>query len=169
MTGKDFILEQLNHEPTKKWLDVVGKYAFLSKYKYAIDIGTGSGLSSYVIAQNGKGMIFSIDTNLRPIAKLISGDFNYDKRINFYEMTSDNFFKEIDMPKAQIIVIDGSHDYNDVKNDLMNSFIMIDKGGYIICDDYERYNGTRRAIIDFAKENNKSYMIEEEKAVFKNE
>ena len=73
---------------------MIGKYAFLSKYQYAIDIGTGSGLSAYSIAQNGKGMIFSMDVKLRPIAKLIAGDFDYDKRINFYEMTSDYFFKK---------------------------------------------------------------------------
>ena len=166
MTGKDFILEQLNHEPTKNWLDVIGKYAFLSKYQYAIDIGTGSGLSAYSIAQNGKGMIFSMDVKLRPIAKLIAGDFDYDKRINFYEMTSDSFFREVDMPKPDFIVIDGSHDYDDVKNDLLNSFKILNKGGYIVCDDYERYNGTRRAIIDFAKENGKNFIEESGKAIF---
>ena len=35
-----------------------------------------------------------------------------------------------------LIYIDGSHEYSQVKKDFVNSFNFLEKKGYIICDDF---------------------------------
>tara|TARA_Y100000590_G_scaffold289197_1_gene325573 strand:- start:219 stop:1031 length:813 start_codon:yes stop_codon:yes gene_type:complete len=55
--------------------------------------------------------------------------------INYFKTTSDNFFKN-NKKNYNLIYIDGSHHYNDVKNDFINSFNCLKNNGYIICDDF---------------------------------
>ena len=61
--------------------------------------------------------------------------FKFSDRIDIYRNTSDDFFKK-NTKKFDIIYIDGSHYYLDVKNDLINSLKFIKKNGIIICDDF---------------------------------
>ena len=55
--------------------------------------------------------------------------------INYFKTTSDNFFKN-NKNVYNLIYIDGSHKYNQVKKDFVNSLNCIEKNGYIICDDF---------------------------------
>lgn len=57
---------------------------------------------------------------------------------------------------AQIVYIDGSHDYQDVKNDLNNYYSILDNNGVLICDDYKNYYfpGVKQAADEFCKQNN---------------
>lgn len=56
-------------------------------------------------------------------------------KIRFFKTTSDNFFKN-NKNVYNLIYIDGSHEYTQVKKDFVNSFNCIEKNGYIICDDF---------------------------------
>jgi hypothetical protein len=55
--------------------------------------------------------------------------------IKFFKTTSDNFFKN-NKNVYNLIYIDGSHEYTQVKKDFVNSLNCLEKNGYIICDDF---------------------------------
>lgn len=55
--------------------------------------------------------------------------------INFFKETSDEFFKK-NKSYYNLIYIDGSHEYSQVKKDFENSFYFLEKNGYLICDDF---------------------------------
>lgn len=54
---------------------------------------------------------------------------------NLIKDKSDNFFKN-NNKKFNVIYIDGSHFYDDVKKDFLNSFKCLEDGGILICDDF---------------------------------
>ena len=58
------------------------------------------------------------------------------------------------LKNIDFIFIDGGHDYKTVKNDLEQSFKIINKNGTILCDDWNLSQalGVREAIKDFSKE-----------------
>lgn len=163
MAVKDFIKEHwYDHEPSRKWYDLIMKYA--QGRKKGLDIGTSSGFSACAMALMGVSVV-SIDVKIKDISKRVSKELKVDKKIDFYKMTSDEWFDYQDIG-YDIIVIDGNHDYDFVKRDLDNSWKCLNEGGVIICDDFNHYNGTRRAILDWSKENNIKFVEEEERAIF---
>jgi hypothetical protein len=60
----------------------------------------------------------------------------YEKRLKIVKDTSDNFFKSPDTDLYDLIYIDGSHYYKDVLNDARNSYMSLNKNGYLIFDDF---------------------------------
>tara|TARA_B100000029_G_scaffold352427_1_gene344995 strand:+ start:907 stop:1644 length:738 start_codon:yes stop_codon:yes gene_type:complete len=60
----------------------------------------------------------------------------YSDKIKIFKSTSQNFFKNINDKKYDLIYIDGSHFAKDVFDDAINSFNVLNKGGYIIFDDF---------------------------------
>lgn len=54
---------------------------------------------------------------------------------NLIKDTSHNFFQK-NNKKFNVIYIDGSHFYDDVKKDFINSMNCLDDGGVLICDDF---------------------------------
>lgn len=57
--------------------------------------------------------------------------------------------------KAGLIYVDGSHEYEDVKQDLKSYFPLLAKGGILFGDDYCKYwGGVIKAVDEFAEENN---------------
>ena len=61
--------------------------------------------------------------------------FNFSDRISINRTTSNEFFKK-NKKKFDLIYIDGSHHYLDVKKDLINSIKFINNNGIIILDDF---------------------------------
>ena len=57
------------------------------------------------------------------------------KKINFLKDTSDNFFLN-NKSQFNLIYIDGSHHYDNVKKDFVNSYNCIEKNGIMIFDDF---------------------------------
>ena len=60
------------------------------------------------------------------------------------------------MSKIDYVFLDGGHEYETIKNDLINCIEVVDKNGTILCDDYNLSYapGVKRAIDEFTKENN---------------
>ena len=57
------------------------------------------------------------------------------KKINFFKDTSDNFFLNNKF-QFNLIYIDGSHHYDNVKKDFKNAYNCIEKNGIMIFDDF---------------------------------
>jgi hypothetical protein len=57
------------------------------------------------------------------------------KDINFLKDTSDNFFTN-NKSQFNLIYIDGSHHYDNVKKDFINAYSCIEKNGIMIFDDF---------------------------------
>jgi SAM-dependent methyltransferase len=58
--------------------------------------------------------------------------------------------------KAQLIYIDGSHEYDDVMLDIQNYYDLLDDGGVIFGDDFN-WIDVGKAVEEWCTENNKSY------------
>ena len=67
--------------------------------------------------------------------------------------------KNIELEKVDFIFIDGGHEYNTVKNDLVHSHRLLKNKGTILCDDLNLSQalGVRQAIKEFSDENKIKY------------
>lgn len=124
-----------NHPETKQWHDVIAKYAKLSEYKRALEIGTAAGLSAWTIAQNGEGEIVSVDIKNHAGAETIAKKYGYADRIKFFHMSSDDFFAQ-NHHLFDLIIIDGGHWKKEVHDDAVNGWDVLRSGGYMVFDDY---------------------------------
>ena len=89
----------------------------------------------------------------------------FKKNIKIIQGDTNKILHEINLKNIDFIFIDGGHDYKTVKNDLEQSFKMINKKGTILCDDWNLSQalGVREAIKDFSKEKNINFEIVHER------
>ena len=89
----------------------------------------------------------------------------FKKNIKLIEGDTNKIFHNIDLKNIDFIFIDGGHDYKTVKNDLEQSYKIINKTGTILCDDWNLSQalGVREAIIDFSRERNVNFEIVHER------
>ena len=78
----------------------------------------------------------------------------FKKNVHLIKGNSNKILRNIDMSKIDYVFLDGGHEYETIKNDLINCIEVVDKNGTILCDDYNLSYapGVKRAI--FKKENN---------------
>lgn len=82
--------------------------------------------------------------------KNIKNSLNYDK-ITYVDKFSDDFFEKYTGPKFDFIYIDGAHNDNQIKKDLVNSLNFLADSGIIWCDDY--YNTWKATFDTWYQEN----------------
>ena len=84
----------------------------------------------------------------------------YGERYNLIIGNSLEITRLIPVSPHRLIHIDGSHQYEVVKKDLLNALKYLTKGGIIVLDDYRnfRYPGVGRAFWEFV-ENHKMHLI----------
>ena len=89
----------------------------------------------------------------------------FKKNIKIIQGDTNQIFHEVSLKNIDFIFIDGGHDYKTVKNDLEQSFKIINKNGTILCDDWNLSQalGVREAIKDFSKEQNLNFEIVHER------
>tara|TARA_B100000405_G_scaffold93359_1_gene65034 strand:+ start:221 stop:844 length:624 start_codon:yes stop_codon:yes gene_type:complete len=89
----------------------------------------------------------------------------FKKNIKIIQGDTNKILHEINLKNIDFIFIDGGHDYKTVKNDLEQSFKIINKNGTILCDDWNLSQalGVREAIKDFSKEKNINFEIVHER------
>jgi len=119
-------------------------YSLIRAYslKSMLEIGTGRGFTSFCAAKafhdmGIQGKIVTIDPN--PNEQFFGQcrtvfPQEWFSMINFVKGTSNSVFPMLNNQRFDLIYIDGSHDYIDVKNDLDSSNKLCD--GLILCDDY---------------------------------
>jgi|TARA_B100001964_G_scaffold223234_1_gene268937 SAM-dependent methyltransferase len=76
--------------------------------------------------------------------KKIENNFDYNikrykNNITKYKDTSDNFFKLNINKNFDFVFIDGYHKYETVLNDAQSAFKLLNKGGFILFDDFDRF------------------------------
>ena len=89
----------------------------------------------------------------------------FKKNIKIIQGDTNQILHNINLKNVDFIFIDGGHDYETVKNDLEQSFKIINKNGTILCDDWNLSQalGVREAIKDFSKEKNINFEIVHER------
>tara|TARA_B000000609_G_scaffold129631_1_gene103927 strand:- start:440 stop:1066 length:627 start_codon:yes stop_codon:yes gene_type:complete len=154
------------------------KYIDKRKKNFFLEIGTYEGLASIWFA---KKYLSSVESYLDIVDPFIITDkttemlinteenflYNYSKiksnKIKFFRMKSDDFFK-LNNKKYNFIYLDGSHELDDITNDLINADKHLLENGIIWCDDYGKKSLDCYIPIDnFYEKNKDRYEI-----IFKN-
>jgi len=161
------VKEIMKNPETKRWHDVLGKYAKLSNYKNALDIGTASGLSAYTIAKNGKGMVYTVDIVRKNNVERFFEQMGIADRVVFTIMSSFGFVRGTTL-MFDFISIDGSHWKKDVYSDAVEGWKHLNKKGYMIFDDYEAPSikgHVQRAVGKFVNKNKLELIVDNGRAI----
>ena len=114
-----------------------------------LEIGSYEGRSAiFFLKKFSEGQITCVDTwhgsDEHDKNEFINIEKNFDLNTNYFfkvnrlkkfKMTSDEFFK-INSDKFDLIYVDGDHSAKQVFRDINNSWNILNKGGYLILDDY---------------------------------
>lgn len=92
------------------------------------------------------------------IYRSVVDKFKENKEVVIHRTTSSEWFKTIEPNYFDWIYVDGSHDYEEVLEDLNSCLVAIKEGGFIIGDDYDwgrigHKPGVKKAVDEFVKEN----------------
>ena len=135
----DWFEEQNLHAPTLEYAQEINGVVKDTKYENALEIGCIWGVSTITILLSGKGSLLSVD----PIPQTNPSMHAYTEvRFNELQHRWDYFtgrshvFWETNKSKFDLIYIDGSHDYADVKLDLFCAWTCLQDGGVLLTDDY---------------------------------
>lgn len=148
------------------------KFVNKNSRNHILEIGTYEGLASIWFAKKYLKHINSTLTIVDPFFSddnttnmLEDTELNFQKNFTkfkssktiYHKLTSDEFFKNNES-LYNFIYIDGSHELEDIKKDLINSDKHLAKNGIIWCDDYGKT--TKDCYIpinDFFEENKDKY------------
>ena len=119
----------------------------INKIKY-LEIGSFEGRSAVFIRElDNICSLMAVDTfegsdehkniDFNKVYSNFKFNLNLDrnKNIDFFRGSSDDFFLN-NKNYYNLIYIDGSHNYEQVKKDFINSFNFLENNGYLICDDF---------------------------------
>ena len=120
-----------------------------------IEVSCNKGYSSYLLSHLFK-QVYAVDFVQKCLQ--FSEDFNLSRgRKNIQFLRADVYAPPYwaKLPKADVVFLDADHRYKNVVYDIRNAWTnILDKGGYIIIDDYGLpASGVKRAVDDLLKEN----------------
>jgi len=137
------------------WLSAIKDYDLRDKHLKVLEIGSWEGLSSFFILSEipnayltcvdtwegsveHKSYNFASEFNLLNIEKTFDGNMSlFESRFTKFKGTSLSFFSNnSNSQKFDFIYVDGSHEFNDVLNDIFSSFQVLKIGGILVMDDY---------------------------------
>jgi predicted O-methyltransferase YrrM len=137
--NSDWFVEQNQHGPTLEYAQEIFEVVSKHPYQHALEIGCIWGVSTISILLAGSGDLLSVDpipqTNPSMHA-MTEVRFNKLKnRWDYFTGRSHEFWQQ-NKHKFDLIYIDGSHNYQDVKLDLAAAWLCLSKGGLMLTDDY---------------------------------
>jgi hypothetical protein len=124
---------------------------FINFDSLVLELGSNDGVSTSLFSKYAKRVIAvdAIITN-----KMISL-LKDSENIDFYNMNFSEFYQKYNNEKYDLIYIDGSHEYNDVKEDIINFKNLIKENGIICGHDYNSScPGVKKAVNEVFGENN---------------
>jgi len=120
-----------------------------------IEVSCNKGYSTYLLSHLFK-QVYAVDF----VQKALNwaGKFNQSRGRKNIQFIQCDIYKSpywAKLPKADVVFLDADHRYNFVVYDIRNAWTnILDKGGYIIIDDYGLpASGVKRAVDDLLKEN----------------
>ena len=117
-----------------------------------LEIGTGRGRSTIQFAANtiSEAQIFTIDISTHPNIGCIFRNQPYGNKIQQLQGDSKTYNLRQHFPQADLILIDGAHDYESVICDSKTAFELIKTGGLILWDDFcPSWSGVVKALNQF--------------------
>lgn len=159
----DWMLKQMEHEPTRQYAQEIYETVKELKpdYKYALEIGAMWGVSALAILLAGNGHLTSVDNNLNIKAPdEIEANGLKNRWACFYERSGE-FWPKNENSMFDLVYIDGSHLYDDVRNDFFEGWKRLNPGGLFMADDYLHPNNV------IADENGKASIYGVSLALFK--
>lgn len=127
-------LEQNLHEPTRAYGEEIHEKVQEIGYLNALEIGAAWGVSTLAILMVGDGDLTSVDINVVPNTEMLVDTNGFSERWALAYMPSEEFWKVISQD-FDLIYVDGSHVYHEVKNDLFEAWKRLLPGGYLMIDD----------------------------------
>ncbi len=130
----DWMREQNKHEPTRSYGQEIFEIVQERPHFSALEIGSAWGVSALAILMGTEAQLTAVDpdeTNHAIIEVPLNG---YDARWHFRLMRSDQFWQENNRT-FDLIYLDGSHLYEDFKNDVFEAWKVLSPNGMLICDD----------------------------------
>ena len=127
-----------------------------------LEVSCSRGFSSYLLSYLFK-QVYAVDYE-RDLLDFAS-KFNQDrgrKNIQFIQCDIYRAPYWAKLPKADVVFLDADHRYKSVVYDIRNAWTnILDKGGYIIIDDYGLPgSGVHRAVEDLIKENSRLIKVD---------
>tara|TARA_B100000902_G_scaffold228508_1_gene216924 strand:+ start:3722 stop:4444 length:723 start_codon:yes stop_codon:yes gene_type:complete len=127
-----FTRNYFKHNPSI-WYEVFKQNNYLNKKVDILEIGSFEGMSLIFFEKIlNINQIFSIDIKEN---KNFLENTKSIKNIKYFNSSSDDFFQKNMSKKFDIIYVDGSHYFDDVYNDLINSEKILKENGILIIDD----------------------------------
>jgi predicted O-methyltransferase YrrM len=140
----DWMLTQESHEPSMLYAQDIYRVASrMPKGFIALEIGMAWGFSTLAILEAGAQTLLSVDPNV--LAKgLEESEASGYKNHAWTCCKSTEYWKENNSTIFDLIYVDGSHLYADVKEDLYEAWKRLKKDGMLLIDDWEHKNNIKR-------------------------
>jgi hypothetical protein len=121
---------------------------YVKKEFTILELGVNNGVSTSLFSYYANKVVAVDIVKTEKFKKLLE----LSKNIEFHLMEFDNFFKKND-ELYDLIYIDGSHTYEDVKKDILNSKQKLKQGGYLSGHDFNSKNpDVKKAVFEFFDE-----------------
>lgn len=131
--------EQMQHEPTRSYGEEIYNLVKKFPYKQALEIGSTWGVSTMAILTAGEGNLLSVDPIPKNHADMHATEETqvngFTNRWDYFEGRSSAFWQQNIIKDYDLIYIDGSHLYEDFRNDIFEAWKVLRDGGLLICDD----------------------------------
>lgn len=142
------------------------------KPKICVEIGTGRGRSTLQMASNipEDSVIHTFDiSKIDEIGLAFKGDSEAQKRINFHNINVHDYdFSEL-KGKVDFILVDASHEYEDVVKDSELAFELVSENGIIIWDDFGvEWPGVIKACQELSKKHKLHRILGTSYVIYKN-
>lgn len=162
--------------------NILYKYAKLNNGGVIVEIGSWKGKSTVVLAMGSKdgysNKVYAIDphenTEAHKLFKQDSTKQIFENNLKLFgvdDIVVPIFKKSVDATKdvnnqIGLLFIDGSHEYEDVKNDINNYIPFTGIGSVILFHDYCNESGVIKAINELLCASNKFKKIENNSSIF---
>ena len=130
----DYMIEQNLHEPTRSYGQEIFEVASERPHKKMLEIGSAWGVSALALLTATDGHLTAVDPDETNHAVIEVPANNLQDRFTFHLQRSEDFWKQ-NKETYDLIYIDGSHLYEDFRNDIFEAWKVLEPNGIIICDD----------------------------------